>query len=122
MLACRPSELAGRLRYTVQSTTDGNSTYLEAVEVAFGADVGYTCWSRFMVPHRIRKSATAPLSAWAWKSRIQGQPATEHVSTSYIERQNLTMHVDAAVHTVNQCLLEETGEPHACHLAALHVL
>jgi IS1 family transposase len=85
-------DVANRLAGRVQLTTDGLKTYLQAVEGAFGADVDYAM---------LVKQYGAPIGApgryspgectGAIKTRVEGKPDAKHVSTSYIERQNLTM-------------------------------
>jgi len=86
-------DVASRLANRVQMTTDGHKAYLEAVEGAFGADVDYA--------QLIKMYGAAPDSAKGryspadctgiMKRSIEGQPDEAHVSTSYVERQNLTM-------------------------------
>lgn len=86
-------DVAARLATRVQLTTDGHSAYLEAVEGAFGADVDYA--------QLIKLYGTAPEAAkgryspaeciGARKQRVEGDPDPRHVSTSYVERHNLSM-------------------------------
>jgi IS1 family transposase len=86
-------DLRSRLANRVQLTSDGHKAYLEAVEGAFGSDIDYAML--------VKVYGTAPDSAkgryspaecvGARKERIEGDPDPKHVSTSYAERQNLTM-------------------------------
>lgn len=86
------ADVASRLRNRVQLTTDGHSVYLEAVESAFGCDIDYAMlikvYGKPIEPER-RYSPADCLGCR--KSIVNGNPDPVHVSTSYIERQNLTM-------------------------------
>lgn len=86
------SDLAGRLAHRVQLTTDGYNLYLGAVEDAFGEDIDYAMLVKLYaadMPSDARYSP--PVCTGARKQRISGDPVAAHVSTSYVERQNLTM-------------------------------
>lgn len=89
------TDLAGRLSGRIQLTTDGYSPYIDAVEIGFGKNVDFAM---------LVKSYSAPESqigmerryspsdfVKADKRRIKGDPDVNEVSTSYVERQNLTM-------------------------------
>ena len=86
-------DLAGRLAHRVQLTTDGFNAYLTAVERAFGPNIDYAMlvkiYSNPLKGHEARYSQGQ--CCGAKKEAIQGRPARQDVSTSYIERQNLTM-------------------------------
>jgi len=88
------SDLKNRLANRVQLTTDGHKPYLHAVEAVFGADVDYA------MIHKIYGAATgagderrySPAVCTGIDKRvITGNPDEAKVSTSYVERQNLTM-------------------------------
>jgi IS1 family transposase len=91
------ADLAGRLRNRVQLTTDGHKPYLEAVEGAFGADVDYAMLIKLYGPSLDGTAGTAERKyspgecTGTRKMPITGNPDKKHISTSYIERQNLTM-------------------------------
>jgi IS1 family transposase len=85
--------LASRLAHRVQVTTDGNKVYLEAVEGAFGADVDYAMLVK-LYGGEGGQSDTRYSPAECTGTReihITGSPDPAHISTSYVERQNLTM-------------------------------
>jgi IS1 family transposase len=85
-------DLAGRLSNRVQLTTDGHKAYLEAVESAFGADIDYAMLVKLYGAERPGEARYSPANCTGTKTiRIQGKPNMSNVSTSYIERQNLTM-------------------------------
>lgn len=85
-------DVAGRLTSRVQLTTDGHRPYLDAVEGAFGADVDYAQLVKLYgeTPHPPGRYSPAQCIG-ARKERIEGRPDPAHVSTSYVERHNLTM-------------------------------
>lgn len=86
-------DLAGRLNHRVQLTTDGLKTYLVAVEGAFGADVDYAQLVKIYgeSPKSVERKYSPSEFVCASKTAVEGYPDLRHVSTSYIERQNLTM-------------------------------
>ena len=86
-------DVASRLATRVQLTTDGHKAYLSAVEGAFGADVDYAMLIKlFGAAPESGKGRYSPADCTGIiKTRIEGYPDRAHVSTSYVERQNLTM-------------------------------
>ena len=86
-------ELKMRLANRVQLTTDGHKAYLEAVEGAFGDDVDYAQLVKIYgeAPDGPQRRYSPPECVGARKRRVTGSPDMQHVSTSYVERQNLTM-------------------------------
>ena len=86
-------DLASRLANRVQLTTDGHRAYLVAVENAFGRDVDYTQLIKlYGHAQEERDTRYSPAQCIGIeKNVIQGKPDEAHVSTSYVERQNLTM-------------------------------
>lgn len=87
-------DLAGRLANRVQLTTDGHKAYLEAVEGAFGADVDYAMLVKLYgepkgKQHERRYSPGE--CCGTRKDVIEGEPDKAKVSTSHVERQNLSM-------------------------------
>ena len=85
-------DLAGRLANRVQLTSDGNRLYLWAVEDAFGADIDYAMLVKHYgnAPEDQRRYSPAVCTG-ATKMSVSGNPDEAHISTSYVERQNLTM-------------------------------
>lgn len=88
-------DLRGRLANKVQLTTDGHKAYLEAVEGAFGGDVDYAMLVKLYGESTGQKGHERKYSpavcTGARKEIISGNPEKAHVSTSHVERQNLTM-------------------------------
>jgi len=83
--------LAGRLAHRVQLTTDGHKPYLEAVEGAFGDNIDYAMLQKIYGAESSEKRYSPPECIGTKRDIIQGNPDPAHVSTSYVERQNLTM-------------------------------
>jgi IS1 family transposase len=85
-------DLAGRLRNRVQLTTDGLKCYLTAVPDGFGSDIDYAMLVKIYGndPEGEKRYSPAVCTGCKKQTKI-GDPDEKHVSTSYIERQNLTM-------------------------------
>jgi IS1 family transposase len=85
-------DLEGRLANRVQLTTDGHTAYLQAVEAAFGADIDFAQLVKiYGEPAEAEKRYSPAECKGCKKTAITGEPDMKHVSTSYVERQNLTM-------------------------------
>ena len=88
------NDLRLRLAHRMQLTTDGHAAYLSAVEEAFGADIDYA-----MLVKQYGQPAggdqerrySPPECIGIRIERVEGYPDPAHISTSYVERQNLTM-------------------------------
>jgi len=86
------ADLAPRLRNRVQITTDGFRPYVEAIEGAFGKDVDYAMLVKEYGIDPNEERRFSPPVVLAQEVRIiEGDPDLSKVSTSYVERQNLTM-------------------------------
>jgi IS1 family transposase len=86
------NDLAGRLSSRVQLTSDALTAYIEATEQAFGADVDYGQAVKFYAPEPAGPGRYSPPKVThSERNVIAGQPDTAHISTSYVERHNLTM-------------------------------
>jgi IS1 family transposase len=76
----------------VQITTDGHSMYLPAVEEGFGGRAAYAMLVKvYGTPQEAEKRYSPAECIGCLKQPIQGGPDPAHISTSYIERQNLTL-------------------------------
>lgn len=86
------NDVAGRVATRIQLTTDGLRVYLEAVEGAFGANVDYAQLVKlYGEAPEAEKRYSPPRCLGAEKTRIEGNPDPRYISTSFVERQNLTM-------------------------------
>ena len=86
-------DLAGRLAYRVQLTTDGHKAYLNAVEDAFGCEIDYGMLVKIYgnTPEGPEVRYSPAVCMGSRKAAISGKPDFKHISTSFVERQNLTM-------------------------------
>jgi IS1 family transposase len=85
-------DCASRISNRVQITTDGHKAYLEAVENAFGADIDYAMLQKIYGAPMENETRYSPAVCIGCDMKVvSGDPDPKHVSTSYVERQNLTM-------------------------------
>jgi IS1 family transposase len=86
------SDLANRLSNRVQLTTDGHRAYLEAVDAAFPHGIDYaTLVKLYGTPADGERRYTPAVCLSAESTVVRGVPEREHINTSYVERQNLSM-------------------------------
>ena len=87
------NDLASRISNRVQLTTDGHRVYVDAVEDAFGADIDYSMLIKvYGAPSDMGESRYSPATCIGCRTAtISGDPDPQHVSTSFVERQNLSM-------------------------------
>jgi hypothetical protein len=85
-------DCASRISSRVQITTDGHRAYLEAVEGAFGMDVDYAQLQKIYGAPAENHTRCSPATCIGCDMKVvSGNPDPKHVSTSYVERQNLSM-------------------------------
>ena len=115
------TDLASRLANRVQLTTDGHKAYLEAVEGAFGADIDYAMLIKVYgnAQDEIRYSPAE--CCGTRKEIITGDPLPPAISTSIVERQNLTMRMGMRRFTRLTNAFSKKVENHM-HAIALHFL
>lgn len=117
-------DLAGRIANRVQLTTDGNKPYLEAVEGAFGPNIDYA----MLVKLYGNAGAAGPEARYSPAectgirvAKISGNPDPKHISTSYAERNNLTMRMSMRRFTRLTNGFSKKVENHM-HMVSLHFM
>jgi IS1 family transposase len=86
------ADLAARLANRVQITSDGHRAYVEAIEAAFGADVDYAQLVKiYGQTSEGQKRYSPPECIGCEQHKVTGRPDKKHISTSFVERQNLNI-------------------------------
>jgi len=118
------SDLAGRLANRVHLTSDGHKAYLQAVEDAFGSEIDYAQLIKLYGNEHgpvTEARYSPPPCIGARKKRISGSPQDRLVSTSHIERQNLTVRMGNRRFTRLTNAFSKKLENHK-HAAAIHFM
>jgi IS1 family transposase len=117
-------DLASRLANRVQLTSDGHKAYLEAVEGAFGADIDYAMLVKiYGASSESAKGRYSPAECTGIrKTKIEGNPDIDHVSTSYVERSNLSvrMHTRRFTRPTNGFSKKVENHAHSVALFAMY--
>ena len=117
------ADLAGRLSNRIQLTTDGHKVYVDAVERAFGSDIDYAMLVKVYGEGPVSPERKySPSEHIGTKTvRIEGEPNPAHISTSYVERQNLTMRMSMRRFTRLSNAFSKKVDNHM-HAVALHFM
>ena len=117
------ADLASRLANRVQLTSDGNTTYLAAVERSFGIDIDYAMLDKiYNAPPNKGTTRYSPAECCGTrKIKVKGNPDMKQVSTSFVERQNLTMRMSMRRMTRLTNAFSKKIENQA-HAVALHFM
>lgn len=115
--------LRDRLANRVQLTSDGHKAYLEAVEGAFGGDFDYAMLVKILgaSPESMKGRYSPAECTSIRKERIEGDPDPKHISTSYAERQNLTMRMQMRRFTRLTNAFSKKFENHM-HMVAIYTV
>jgi hypothetical protein len=112
------NDLAGRLRNRVQLTSDGYKTYLEAVESAFGANIDYAMLVKIYGETSEGQKRYSPAECTGCKRKaVTGDPDPVHISTSYVERSNLSVRMTVRRYTRLTNAFSKKIENHAAAVA-----
>src|ERR1017187_3879528 len=115
-------DCADRIRGRVQVTTDGHRAYFSAVEGAFGMDVDYAMLQKIYGASDEPEKRYSPATCIGCDMKVvSGNPDPKHVSTSYVERQNLTMRMGMRRFTRLTNGFSKKADNHR-HSVALHYM
>ena len=118
-------DLRDRVKSRMQLTTDGLRVYLEAVQETFGVDgIDYAQLVKIYgeAPGRGNERRYSPAECvGATKVPVEGNPDSKHISTSYVERQNLNMRMGMRRFTRLTNAFSKKLENH-CHALALYFM
>jgi IS1 family transposase len=110
-------DLAGRLKNRIQLTTDGHRAYLEAVEGAFGCDIDYAMLVKTYESSQEETRYSPAVCTSCERKPIMGHPDPDHISTSFVERSNLSIRMGTRRFTRLTNAFSKKIENHAAAVA-----
>jgi IS1 family transposase/uncharacterized protein YerC len=114
-------DLASRVASRIQITTDGHKVYADAVEGAFGADVDYAMLIKLYGNDSFDRRYSTGDCIGTRTAVLAGSPDPLHISTSFVERQNLTMRMQMRRFTRLTNAFSKKVDNHAAAIA-LHFM
>jgi len=116
------ADLSTRLAHRIQLTSDGHKAYLDAVETVFGEEIDYAMLQKIYGETPEAEKRYSPAECVGCERRIiTGEPDKAHISTSFAERNNLTMRMHMRRFTRLTNAFSKKVENHA-HAVALHFM
>jgi IS1 family transposase len=114
-------DLAGRLKSRIQLTSDGLKVYLDAVEGAFGADIDYAMLVKTYESGQEETRYSPAICTSCERKPVMGRPDPRHISTSYVERSNLSMRMGNRRFTRLTNAFSKKVENHAAAVALYYM-
>lgn len=114
-------DLASRLASRVQLTTDGLKVYLEAVEGAFGCEIDFAMLIKTYESSQEETRYSPAVCTSCEQKPVMGNPDPKHISTSYVERQNLSMRMGMRRYTRLTNAFSKKIENHAYAVALYYM-
>jgi len=115
-------DVAGRLSNRIQLTTDGHKMYLTAVPDAFGEAVDYAQLVKVFGDTTEGQKRYSPAQCLGTKRvEVIGDPDADHISTSYVERQNLNMRMNMRRFTRLTNAFSKKLDNHIAMIALFHM-
>jgi IS1 family transposase len=115
-------DLRGRVNERMQLTTDGHKPYVEAVKEAFGADIDYAMLVKLYGEGPKTEARYSPtVCIGARKDVVTGRPHKDYISTSHVERSNLSFRMHMRRYTRLTNAHSKKFENH-CHMVSLNTV
>ncbi|HVN82500.1 MAG TPA: IS1 family transposase [Terriglobia bacterium] len=110
-------DLAGRLKSRIQLTTDGLKAYAIAVEDTFGSEIDYAMLIKTYAASQEETRYSPAVCTSCEQKPIMGRPDPKHISTSFIERSNLSVRMGVRRFTRLTNAFSKKVENHAAAFA-----
>jgi IS1 family transposase len=114
-------DLASRLKSRIQLTSDGLKIYLDAVEGAFGCDIDYAMLVKTYESSQEETRYSPAVCTSCERKPIMGRPDPRYISTSYVERSNLSMRMGIRRFTRLTNAFSKKIENHAAAVALYYM-
>jgi IS1 family transposase len=110
-------DLAGRLKGRIQLTSDGLRVYVDAVEGAFGCEIDYAMLVKTYAASQEETRYSPAVCTSCERKPVMGHPDPDHISTSFVERSNLSIRMGTRRFTRLTNAFSKKIENHAAAVA-----